>query len=297
MVLFDVSSQNDVAERKVLKSEILDDRVISRSIGKQQDAAMLKPKIIGADSKNNQPPVLGIAVKHKTRDNLFVIKKLAVVNKVYRAKCPACGKNLVLMPHVAGKFIKNICSCGAEIIYKAKSETPSVPVSSEPSAMSPAVPPPVPIANVGVAKPPTSQASGVLKTVPIKLPGKQMGTVPLNDPQGALCWKTGTLLRRTKVCSLDKGRNTIGREDKKDKSDIMIGGDDEMSRQSVEINVVEKSGLPDFVYELRVLKATNPIFINSIPIDMRRVVLLNHGDIIRMGKTDITFIKRQNTKQ
>ena len=56
-VSFNVGSQNDVVERKVLKSEILDERVISRNLGKPQDASRLSPKIIGAESKKNEIPV------------------------------------------------------------------------------------------------------------------------------------------------------------------------------------------------------------------------------------------------
>ena len=106
-----------------------------------------------------------------------------------------------------------------------------------------------------------------------------------------LCWKTGSLVKRTKTHRLMAGRTTIGRYDPDKPSIVMISGDDEMSRQSVEINVFQQQGFNDHIYELRILRSTNTIYINGRPVDKNKTVHLSYGDTIRMGKTNISFIK------
>ena len=86
------------------------------------------------------------------------------------------------------------------------------------------------------------------------------------------------------------GRNTIGRYDPDLPSNAMIQGDGEMSRQSVEINVVPRPDLQDYIYELRVLRSTNNVLVNGQVVNQEKVVLLSHGDTLCLGKTTITFV-------
>ncbi len=118
---------------------------------------------------------------------------------------------------------------------------------------------------------------------------KATGTVMLKMPEGALRWGGG-LLRRAKTVRLNKGANTIGRKDATEPANIMIEGDNEMSRRSVEI-MVKPQGAQGFSYTLKVLRTTNPVFVNGRPIGSDESVLLNYGDTICLGKTNISFIK------
>ena len=116
-------------------------------------------------------------------------------------------------------------------------------------------------------------------------------------PKGAVTWKQGRcLLSRTKVKLLKEGSNIIGRKDDTSPSDIMIEKDDEISRRSVAINVVYNDEKRDFIYELKVLRNTNPVYVNGRPVGHDEIVRLNYNDIICLGKTNITFIKIDKKK-
>lgn len=89
--------------------------------------------------------------------------------------------------------------------------------------------------------------------------------------------------------TLKMGINTIGRADKDLPSDIQIK-DDYMSRQSAELEVKinERGG---FLFYFRVRSATNPVLVNHVEVLPGSEVLLNYGDIITMGKTNLTFLQ------
>jgi hypothetical protein len=85
------------------------------------------------------------------------------------------------------------------------------------------------------------------------------------------------------------GTNIIGRADKSEPSDIQLN-DETVSRRSVEIEVKvsERGG---FFFHFRVLKSTNPVLVNSQRINPGNESLLNYGDIITMGRTQLRFDK------
>ena len=101
-----------------------------------------------------------------------------------------------------------------------------------------------------------------------------------------------TLLRRgwlNKDYPLGIGSYTIGRFDSDLMSNISIKNDSSMSRRSVKIDVVQSP--KGFVFKLTVLKATNPVLHNNVPLSTGETVSLNFGDSIVLGKTRFRFDK------
>lgn len=63
-------------------------------------------------------PELGKA--EKVQDKFYVIKKRAVVHRLYKATCPDCGEEITLSPHETGKVLRAKCEkCGTIVAYKA----------------------------------------------------------------------------------------------------------------------------------------------------------------------------------
>ena len=84
-----------------------------------------------------------------------------------------------------------------------------------------------------------------------------------------------------------EGTTTIGRYDEDDTSDIMIRGDETMSRKSVAIIIEEEDGI--FDYKLKVLNATNKVKVNDQRVKEGSVVYLDFGDIIMLGNSKFKF--------
>mgnify|MGYP002626017055 CR=1 FL=1 len=86
---------------------------------------------------------------------------------------------------------------------------------------------------------------------------------------------------------LYEGTTTIGRYDEDDTSDIMIRGDEAMSRRSVAIIIEEEDGV--FDYKLKVLNATNKVKVNDQRVKEGAEVYLDFGDIIMLGNSKFKF--------
>ena len=86
---------------------------------------------------------------------------------------------------------------------------------------------------------------------------------------------------------LYEGTTTIGRYDEEDASDIMIRGDDTMSRKSVAIIIEEEDGV--FDYKLKVLNALNKVKVNDQRVKEGAEVYLDFGDIIMLGNSKFKF--------
>ena len=86
---------------------------------------------------------------------------------------------------------------------------------------------------------------------------------------------------------LYEGITTIGRYDEDDTSDIMIRGDNTMSRKSVAIIIEEEDGV--FDYKLKVLNATNKVKVNDQRVKEGAEVYLDFGDIIMLGNSKFKF--------
>lgn len=92
---------------------------------------------------------------------------------------------------------------------------------------------------------------------------------------------------RNQRFQLYEGTTTIGRYDEDDTSDIMIRGDETMSRKSVAIIIEEEDGI--FDYKLKVLNATNKVKVNDQRVKEGSVVYLDFGDIIMLGNSKFKF--------
>lgn len=88
-----------------------------------------------------------------------------------------------------------------------------------------------------------------------------------------------------------KGTYIVGRADDDNQPDVPIHGDHSVSRRSVQIEVIEDHGTGEYLYPLTVLKATNPVRVNGKRIAEGQSVLLAYNDKIKMGDTDLVFLK------
>lgn len=86
---------------------------------------------------------------------------------------------------------------------------------------------------------------------------------------------------------LYEGTTTVGRYDEDSMSDIMIRGDETMSRKSVAIIIEEVDGV--FDYKMKVLNATNKVKVNDQRIKEGAEVYLDFGDIIMLGNSKFKF--------
>ena len=77
---------------------------------KAKDDVLVKPRLV--------EPVLGEPLKVK--DGVYVIRRRAIVFRPYKAICPDCGNDIVLLPKQAGKLLTAKCNnCKSMILYKA----------------------------------------------------------------------------------------------------------------------------------------------------------------------------------
>lgn len=319
---------SQVKERKVLRSDILDDRVISHQAQKQQEKLeklvagkprvatpislkapkvpnVVQPKlpsqkaVSGAGRIEDDLPVLGTPIRYKDSEKLFVIKNRAKVNTPYKVVCPTCGNEIMLMARKADAVIREKCShCGVTVAFKASNPQEEVKLESTKKSNAPKTPalPEIPKLPDVPEIPSEGRKTINLGTTGAGVREKALPrSLSFGKPKGMLVWKSGTsLMRRMKFFVLNEGSNTIGRNDAHIPSTVMIEGDPEMSRRSVEINVIRVKGQPDYFYDLTILKSTNPVFVNGRPVGYGKKVRLNYGDTICMGKTTISFVKSKD---
>lgn len=306
-------------ERKVLRSDILDDRVVSRQnpmpqAGESQSVPPILPKIPGgpvvSDRQLSQEvlpdtgglsklPVLGTPVRYKDSEKLFIVRTKAVVDKPYKVVCPKCGNDIKVLAETANVVVREKCShCGITVAFKAVEKKALDKSIDDDKTKKPNKSSAHDISDVPKLPDLPKPQDDMRPTISLNTGGqKKAPTFSLGGPKGMLVWKTGSLMRRTKTKGLKEGSNTIGRSDAHMPSTVMIEGDPEMSRRSAEINVVRVKGVPDYVYTFSIIKSTNPIFINGRPIGFGNKVRLNYGDTICMGRTTILFDKRKDAKK
>ena len=317
-------------EHKVLNSDILDDRVISRRMpGKQEPARDHQQPHVANRPNVATLPVLGIPKPIAGKEKQYYVVEKAQVNKQYCMQCPGCGKTIRVSQREAGKRVTVTCSiCGSKISFSTVGEQPA---PATPAQRQSSGPPPLHNALAlsqrqegNAASPQQAQDDGP-ETVLLNPPGyggtglRQQGgqgaiggrktppplpsqdgdqLITWRDPEGMLLWKSRKhFMKTSKSYRLLRGRNIVGRSDPDKPSDVMIDGDDEMSRQSVEIKVERSPVYRDYTYELRVIHATNPVRVNGRSVGYGTTVSLNYGDTICMGRTNISFVKVNDDKK
>ena len=86
-------------------------------------------------------------------------------------------------------------------------------------------------------------------------------------------------------CPLKMGTNVIGRIAQSGKADIQITQDPYMSRRHLQIDVVKTAhGIEHHLVEIN---SKNIIVLNGKPIQRNDILMLNFGDKLTLGKTDI----------
>lgn len=86
-------------------------------------------------------------------------------------------------------------------------------------------------------------------------------------------------------CPLKMGTNVIGRIAQSGKADIQITQDPYMSRRHLQIDVVKTAhGIEHHLVEIN---SKNIIVLNGKPIQRNDILVLNFGDKLTLGKTDV----------
>jgi len=235
---------------------------------------------------------LGIPVKTK-KDNIYAIKKPAILNVAYMFTCPKCAHIVRVNLSDAGLQRVTCKNCGiitlvkgidrsevARLRKQAEEKNSPKPVEKKTKEPKPAV------KSQSEEKPQPKPENEEKKTEEKKPIGSTTPFFPSRQVYNAkICW--GGLLNK-KVYELRDGENWIGRKDKELPSDISVK-DDYMSRQSVCIERKVNQGT--YTFKMTVRKASNPVYVNGRQIDVDETIFLNYDDVIKLGETTFTVKK------
>lgn len=97
----------------------------------------------------------------------------------------------------------------------------------------------------------------------------------------------GSLFMGAKEFSLHKGQNTIGRKAKSGHAEVQISDDRYMSRQHAVITI--KEGGSGLEHHLQPTNPKNPIKVNGQLLQNADVVVLQWGDRLTFGHTELVF--------
>lgn len=218
------------------------------------------------------PTLLGeLTVVPGKEHNYAITKNKAVEGQVYLFHCPECGNYGLQKATIVPKPL-NLWKCPkcevkvffqtSKVASEQEPETPKDPVSEAPASEKP-------------------------KEKKPSLPTHKFATA--SNPDAAILNWGGFLLKNK--YQLTPGEHIIGRKDPVKKSSLMIN-DKYASSRSIRIDVIpvdeNQSG---FLYKLTVLKATNPVYHNNKELAEGSGLYLEYGDIIILGKTQLTFNK------
>lgn len=100
----------------------------------------------------------------------------------------------------------------------------------------------------------------------------------------------GVLKIADAVYTLEEGRNTIGRKALSSNADVQLAVEDKyMSREHISITVVKKSS--GYQHRIENITTRNHVYINGVEMKSGEVLILQNGDVIRLGKTEIQFVR------
>lgn len=230
------------------------------------------------NSNESGAPVLG--KPQKMKDGSYFVKNKAIIGQVYTIVCPECSHSFLIKAQ-STKAHKGVCKkCGKTIFYLGKEDVQQEQEQEQ---------------EIHKEQP---KPSGSSQTHKYKVKDTQDAniqdcpdTTKHGKPNAKLEW--GGLFHKNTYVFKHIGKYFIGRDDDEIKSDIMVK-DDYVSRRSVLIDVVAKSGTLDCNYKLTVKNATNPVMVNAQIIEIGESIYLNYGDTILLGNTTLTF--KQNKK-
>ncbi len=203
----------------------------------------------------NNPLHLGEPVD--VGSNRFVFKKSAIAGQTYQMFCQ-CGNTILMTFPNPGRFqfrCKNCHRLYAAAVREASKENPI----------------PKPPQNLGGDDPGTTIPTG----------GCIAPSIPRTRAGAMLVY--GSLLHRRRK-DLYYGSNIIGQSDKETPSDISID-DPFVSRRSVDLKVRRAPDGAGNIFSLKVLKTTNPVFVNNKQIEIDEQVYLKYNDKLKIGNT------------
>lgn len=100
----------------------------------------------------------------------------------------------------------------------------------------------------------------------------------------------GVLKIADAVYTLEEGKNTIGRKAPSSTADVQLAVDDKhMSREHISITVVKKSN--GYQHRIENITTRNHVFINGNEMKDDEVLILQHGDVLKLGRTEIQFVR------
>lgn len=100
----------------------------------------------------------------------------------------------------------------------------------------------------------------------------------------------GVLKIAEAIYALVEGRNTIGRKAPSSTADVQLVVEDKyMSREHISITVEKKSN--GYQHKIENITTRNHVLINGNEMKAGEVLVLQQGDVIRLGKTDIRFVR------
>lgn len=204
---------------------------------------------------------------------LLMKKKQSTVNCSVR--CPACGKETRL------KFNIQVDPQTYQIVDDSRLKE-TVPVNRDTAQTNPTKKPrprKVTVLNgpVGPFVPPP--------------PGPVVPKEQVDPFWGQPCEATLTQLKMFRFTAerfqLKYGETTVGRFDVAKQSDIPVKGDAAISRRSIVLKISKYGSVTE--YRLIVKSATNPVKVNSKVVAEGEDILLDNGDIIKLGNTKFRF--------
>lgn len=90
--------------------------------------------------------------------------------------------------------------------------------------------------------------------------------------------------------ALEEDKNTIGRKAPSSTADVQLAVEDKhMSREHISITVVKKSN--GYQHRIENITTRNHVFVNGNEMKAGEMLILQHGDVIRLGKTEIQFVR------
>ncbi|MBR5686503.1 MAG: FHA domain-containing protein [Prevotella sp.] len=214
-------------------------------------------------------PVLG---KVRQKEGTYYIEEHAVCNQAVGFLCPQCNKPVIVKPMVPGRLNAECRYCHARVAFIAEQLSDITIISKQSPSSQPE--------SFSTPSPDAPNALQDVSPQPSQLSENEPSLAP------ALAKLSWGHWRKRQEAFLHEGVNLIGRVDKKHSSDIGID-DTLVSVRSVEIKVTLTSA--GYEYRLKVLRATNPVFVNGIVVPKGGVVRLTHGADIKMGGTVIKF--------
>ncbi len=195
------------------------------------------------------------------------VKKKNEPMRRFAIGCPQCHTKLGITAPMDMSDIHITCnSCNNKFIVKIKPK--EIKMNDNPQ----------PINTINTPNTSLEQNMNKTATVDLKDRNLSMGRIVIKR-----------MLKSNLIFDLHEGDNTIGRADDELPSDISISKDSTVSRRSIKIIV--KKGNNGFTFKLKILNASNPVYVSKKEIKQGEEPFLNYGDEIKLGNTTLKFEK------